>query len=383
MADDPQPDPQQPEIETVQHPILGTLKFPKDMGPDERNEVIQRHLAERPNAGLAPPAGAPPSRLDAAQKMDAGQPSPLGVLTQPTEKTDKEYLGYTGPAGVAGATIHGMSDVARGTKGALEGTWNSIRHPVEAAKGIAQLPRMASEVPAAMRDINQSADPVGHYLNTAQDTASQGAGQALTALGTMGVARMVPPAIRLAARSAESGINQKLIPIRPILNLGTPADDAAAIRLKVPGRDLGLTKPMYPGAPEPSAPPRDFLQRNAMMGGGFVDPGAPLPEVPPRYPGAPLPAKPPAAVMQARGLSAGARPPEMTSGVLGRIPVVPSEPEPVPFSPKGKMGGRYVLTPEEVKQAEAIQKIALQRARERGMQYAAGMKPSGAKIPTP
>jgi hypothetical protein len=59
------------------------------------------------------------------------QPSTWQVLTQPRDKTDKEYLGYTGPAGVAGATIKGLDDVGRGTLGAIKGVWNSLTDPTE------------------------------------------------------------------------------------------------------------------------------------------------------------------------------------------------------------------------------------------------------------
>jgi hypothetical protein len=336
----------------------------------------------RPNVGLAPPAGAPPTTKEFANKLPSPKPSTLDVITQPTEKTDKEYLGYTGPAGVAGATIKGADDIGRGVQGAITGMRDTFMRPIETVKSIAGLPRMAAQVPAAVRDINASADPTGRYLDAAQDTASQGAGQALTALGTMGAGRFLKPAIRLGARAAEAAINQKLVPIRPIMNLSTPADEAANIRLRVPGRDLGLTKPMYPGAPEPAVPPRDFLQRNVALQNPAY-PGAPLPEAPLKYPGAPFPEKPPSIVMKAVGLRTGGRVPVDESAVLGKLPATPAEPEPMNVRPKGKMGGRYVLTPEEAKAMEQIQKVAALRASQRGMQYAAGMKPSGAKIPTP
>lgn len=60
---------------------------------------------------------------------------------------------------------------------------------------------------------------------------------------------------------------------------------------------------------------------------------------------------------------------------------LPEAPANVPV--KTKIGGRYVLSPEEAQQAEQIQQIAKRRASERGMQYAAGMKPSGGKVGTP
>lgn len=71
---------------------------------------------------------------------------------------------------------------------------------------------------------------------------------------------------------------------------------------------------------------------------------------------------------------------QMETGIYPGAPL-PEAPSNVPA--KTKLGGRYILTPEEAQQSEQIQQIAKRRASERGMQYAAGMKPSGGKVPTP
>src|ERR1019366_2148210 len=116
------------------------------------------------------------------------QPSIMDVLTQPTDKTDKEYLGYRGPAGVVGATIHGFNDVAQGTKDAIKGAYDSVAKPPQdnaetavSALGPGALPiyRMlrglghsaadATHVAAAINDLNQSPDPLTHYAQAAQD----------------------------------------------------------------------------------------------------------------------------------------------------------------------------------------------------------------------
>jgi YD repeat-containing protein len=47
----------------------------------------------------------------------------------------------------------------------------------------------AEEIPAAIHDINQSPDPMGTYAKVIQKTASQGAGQAMTALATEGAVK--------------------------------------------------------------------------------------------------------------------------------------------------------------------------------------------------
>lgn len=141
------------------------------------------------------------------------QPSVMQVLTQPTEKTDKEYLGYTGSAGVVGATIHGLNDVAQGTKDAIKGVYDSVAKPPQDAsekaafalgpealpvyrmlRGLGHTAADATHVAAAIHDINQSAVPTETYLDAAEKTAAQGAGQALVAIGSEGAAR-VPGAI--------------------------------------------------------------------------------------------------------------------------------------------------------------------------------------------
>src|SRR5580693_6581752 len=71
-------------------------------------------------AGLTP---------DSFMAQQSSQPSVWQVLSQPTDKTDKEFMGYRGAAGVAGATIKGLDDVARGTQGAVKGIWDTIAAP--------------------------------------------------------------------------------------------------------------------------------------------------------------------------------------------------------------------------------------------------------------
>jgi len=151
------------------------------------------------------------------------QPSVMQVLTQPTAKTDKEYLGYTGPAGVVGATLHGLNDVAQATKDAIKGAYDSFGQPpqdktetVVSALSPAALPiyRMlrgmghsaadATHIAAAVHDINQSADPTGSYLEAGEKTAAQGAGQALVALGTEGAIEGAPAAARGIAKGAKA-----------------------------------------------------------------------------------------------------------------------------------------------------------------------------------
>jgi hypothetical protein len=109
-----------------------------------------------------------------------------------------------------------------------------------------------------------AAGVVGHAVTVpATLAATEGISQGVQAL-PRAVATLP---IRFAARAAETAANQKAVPLKPLLNIMTPADAAEAINFKVPGRDYGLRTPVYPGAPLPEAPP--------------TNPGAPLPATPP------------------------------------------------------------------------------------------------------
>src|ERR1700686_1172634 len=149
------------------------------------------------------------------------QPSAWQVLTQPREKTDKEYLGYTGLPGVVGATEHGLNEVARGTTGALKGAWDAVTNPPQGAveqtvnalgpgalpiyrgvKPLVDAARQVPQIPAAVRDINASPDPLGHYANAAEDTASQGAGQALASIALETAPKLVGAAADVAKGGA-------------------------------------------------------------------------------------------------------------------------------------------------------------------------------------
>lgn len=68
MADD--------QLDVVQHPTLGTLKFPKDMPPDERNESIQRVLMTRPDAQAPPSVPMPKQEMHQSQlgRIDSSDP---------------------------------------------------------------------------------------------------------------------------------------------------------------------------------------------------------------------------------------------------------------------------------------------------------------------
>lgn len=132
----------------------------------------------------------------------------------------------------------------------------------------------------------------GSKMTPSGSVATEGTGGSEATLGTPATntaSKVATLPIRYAARTVEAALEQKAVPLKPLLRIMTPADEAAAVTLKVPGRDLGLqtpkpaavdplNTPVYPGAPLPEHP--------------GVFPGAPLPEHPGVFPGAPLPATP-------------------------------------------------------------------------------------------
>ena len=222
-----------------------------------------------------PPQGVPPSLLQ--------------VLTQPTEKTDQDYLGYTGPAGVAGATVHGLSDVARGTMTALKGAWDTLAAPpkdnTEAGIGAASpvaLPlyrsvkplvdaaRSAPQIPGAVRDINASPDPTGIYANVAQDTASQAAGQAITGLATEGLTRGVKAgagAIANATKSPVSAVIPEAANLPPAAIEGAEKVFKAAAPV---GTDPGFRSNVYAAAGDLAEVGRNLNLSDAK--GGVINP---------------------------------------------------------------------------------------------------------------
>jgi hypothetical protein len=69
-----------------------------------------------------------------------------------------------------------------------------------------------AQVPGAVQDINQSADPLGMYAQVAQKTAGQAGGQALTALGTEGLAKAVPKVLHQGATTVRAVKELKDVP---------------------------------------------------------------------------------------------------------------------------------------------------------------------------
>ena len=100
------------------------------------------------------------------------------------------------------ATQRGLTTIRQGgaqaVKGAID-TFNPKPQPGEnvatanpagrIVKGLYETGKQALQVPAAVHDINQSADPLGTYANVAGQTAGNAGGQAATAAATEGAVK--------------------------------------------------------------------------------------------------------------------------------------------------------------------------------------------------
>lgn len=146
---------------------------------------------------LDQPQAMPP--LPAGYKLDSAN-----TTSTPTEQPgilDREIP----LTSYGNATLSGLQSVGRGVRDAVQGVGQMVMHPIDTAKGIAQLPAQAAQVPAAVSDINQSPDPTGTYAKVAQETAGQGAGQALVALGTEGLVKGASAAKNALPSTARAG----------------------------------------------------------------------------------------------------------------------------------------------------------------------------------
>src|SRR5207302_447147 len=99
---------QDPQLDTVQHPTLGTLKFPKEMGPDERNESIDRALLSRPDAQAPPAVPKPQTNVEGTfGERLRNAPNPGSFEGHP------ENIGEYVPRS-AGEFAGGVNDIAHG-----------------------------------------------------------------------------------------------------------------------------------------------------------------------------------------------------------------------------------------------------------------------------
>lgn len=113
-----------------------------------------------------------------------------------------------GIADIMAPTKRGVANVLGGITQAGEGVYNLFRHPVDTAKGIASLPSQVAQVPQAIRDINSSQDPSGRYAEVAENTAGQGAGQAIVAAAAPSIIKGTGKLVGMASRIPETALGK-------------------------------------------------------------------------------------------------------------------------------------------------------------------------------
>ena len=182
---------------------------------------IDAPASAQPEVQAQQPAASKNSR---GVTLDMSTSVPIGAsATASTQKPEdknffENFMKENGnPAASYGeATRYGADTVAQGTLDAIKGAVN-LFHPAaqndserEAFKiagvggvlihrmleGPVKAAMSAPQIASAIHDINQSSDPVGTYAKIVQETSAQGAGQALTAIGTEGAGKTVAAAGR-------------------------------------------------------------------------------------------------------------------------------------------------------------------------------------------
>lgn len=147
------------------------------------------------------------------------------------------------PADAPTTTWDAAKGVAKDTWGAVKGaaevfdprikkgeTALTANPAARIAKGVVETGKQALQVPAAIHDINQSPDPTGTYLDVAQKTASQGAGQAILAAATEGATKIPASAAETAVRTTGKlvkGIAEDVPIVRKVIKVGKYAKEAA------------------------------------------------------------------------------------------------------------------------------------------------------------
>lgn len=202
-----------------------------------------------------------------------------------------------------------------------------------------------------------------------------------------GVGATAGAPVRFGARTLEDALNSRLPGLSSLRigkNINVPADEATALRINVPGRNLGL-----PPSPEPLpySPLTPFKAKAEMDTEMALRSSAPFPQTPPQFRQSPRLGKAP----------------WMTAEQPTLAPNVPARPGPSPAQefaqrqaaareaatrPEETLEGRItgmrnlVLSPEEARVESNLFNLAKKRASERGTLFAGGMTPrEGRSVP--
>jgi hypothetical protein len=222
------------QLDVVQHPTLGTLKFPKDMPYDERNQIIDEELSKHAGASQpsiwskigkaiwsTTPAGIAGNMLDRAKAdlpdpearqlenlraVAKGQPAPnsqlgttglrmlrdtINTARSATEPQNVAIMGAAAVAPVATGSLlalHGGTGVAEHAKGAIQGNPEDVQQTLSSAA------EMVGGAATARAGVQPGADPalarlrnvvrtsLGQELTPAEAATPRPAGQFQPAL---------------------------------------------------------------------------------------------------------------------------------------------------------------------------------------------------------
>jgi hypothetical protein len=171
---------------------------------------LEQLTAQQSVAG-APSTQTPPTNLSPLEQLTASTAKQTGNAAPPSSDTWSNWNPDQTLSSYGAATRAAVGGLASDTVDAVKGAANFLKptpqnDDEQTAFGVAGLGGMYAhrifsslkgavvnpiDIASAIHDINNSKDPTGTYLKIAQKTASQGAGQALTALATEGVVKGV------------------------------------------------------------------------------------------------------------------------------------------------------------------------------------------------
>ena len=228
-----------------------------------------------------------------------------------------------------------LQSIVQGFRGTAKGMWDQLTTPpkdtIEKAisgMGPTLLPlyrtlvgaghtvQEATQIVGAVHDINSSSDPAGAYAKAMQETAGQGAAQALTALATEGVIKVAPKVIDTVGNAAKM-----TAPVRATVKAAnTVLQEAPEVVGGAAGASVGGTIGHYVGAPGVGAElggaagyrlGQKFLPKVTIPGEGFGLPnrvsGGPETAPPYRVPAEPPPVPAPKAQPATRHFASESR----------------------------------------------------------------------------
>lgn len=277
---------------------------PRNLSSVARTNAIEvpKTLGRELYSGAKAIAGAPSAIYHSFADPETEQEkTEYGKLPEDPDVIDKIGLGVGRMTAIP--IKHAIQDYSSGKvtpEAALENAPEAIGQGAGTVVGGKLTEMAAPKVAGAARGAAKATVPpivrgIAKGTNAALDKAPGSIG--LAAGGAIGHATGIPGASELGA-GVGYALGKEILP-----------------RLRVPGENFGIAKPVYPGAHLPESPGYNpgapFPENPGTFPGAHlpenpgVFPGAHLPEHPGTFPGAPLPETPAPEVLQANSLSRG------------------------------------------------------------------------------